>query len=283
MGQQQPNEPLTLANKLKGSKGNQQANSSKSSVTSMENQLKNMLNIGSGPTWATSSTLPNEPVKLSSTRSGSGGPAWGGVAPGLRTNASSISIQEIEEEERRKKELASSQNQSQRGSGNSIATTGWAAKVGGGSTGISRVSSGVSNGPVKSTLPTSKPSSSSSGNRVSQGNSNSKGTTVNNGSTSIKTTNPFESFQDVPIENDLKDWCLRGLRKVNKGKDSLNLLKYCLTLDDYGEIRQNLYDSLGPNANDFANEFKKKKRELDSKKKKRKAVRERIEILIAFL
>merc|ERR1712146_124184 len=244
-----------------------QANSSKSSVTSMENQLKNMLNIGSGPTSSTSSTLPKEPVKLSSTHSGSGGPAWGGLAPGLGSNGSSISIQEIEEEERRKKELASSQNQSQRGSGNSIVTTGWAAKVGG-STGISRVSNGLSNGHVKSTPPTSKPSSSSSGNKVSQGNFNNKGTAVNNGSTSIKTPNPFESFQDVPIENDLKDWCLRGL-KVNKGKDSLNLLKYCLTLDDYGEIRQNLYDSLGPNANDFANEFMQKKRELDSRKKKK--------------
>merc|ERR1719453_1244958 len=108
---------------------------------------------------------------------------------------------------------------------------------------------------------------------IKAGNSNSTSKTSSSSSSSSSGTNgnnnAFEAFQDTPLDNDLKLWCLRGLRKVNKGKDSLNLLKYCLTLDDYGEIRQNLYDSLGPNANDFANEFMQKKRELDSRKKKK--------------
>lgn len=195
-----------------------------------------------------------------------------GEGTGLVNNGSNLSIQQIEEEERRMKELAA-QNQRQR-TGDTGVTTGWAAKVGGGSSihNISRFPSGVSNAPVKS-APSSSKQSSAPGNKTVQGNPDNKvKTNANanaNATASKKVTNAFEAFQDVPIENDVKDFCLRGLRKLNKGKESLNLLKYCLTLDDYGEIRQNLYEFLGANANDFANEFIQKKRELDSRKKKR--------------
>merc|ERR1712146_95244 len=263
LAKQEPNEPFSLAKQLKN--GSQQTSSSTTSVASMESQLKNMLNIGAGSnndktnigsTSSSSSNFPEQSVKLASTNSGSGGPAWGGIGTGLGNNGSSLSIQQIEEEQRQKR------------TGDTIVTTGWAAKVGGGSSSVSRVASKVSNTPVKS-APSSSRQTSISGNKASQGNSDAKGKTTINGSTVNKNHNPFEAFQDSPIDNDVKDFCLRGLRKLNKGKDSLNLLKYCLTLDDYGEIRQNLYEFLGPNANDFANEFMQKKRELDSRKKKK--------------
>ena len=50
---------------------------------------------------------------------------------------------------------------------------------------------------------------------------------------------------------------------MNELGEIMHLMIFDRILDDYGEIRQNLYDSLGPNANDFANEFMQKKRELD--------------------